>query len=150
MSTTRNEGFFPSLIADVTIEEIHHVINFLPNNKSPGPDGFTLEFFKATWDITGPLVISAVKEFFQTRSPFKEFNATLISLVPKCASPSKVIDYRPISCCNVVYRIISKVLANRFKSVYLPQLRELSVFLLKDDKSWRVFSWHKRWLGITI
>ena len=44
-----------------------------------------------------------------------ELGATLISLVPKIAHPSKVTDFRPIACCNVVYKCISKILTERIK-----------------------------------
>lgn len=91
------------------------MVNGLPNKKSPGPDGFTFEFFKSTWGTTGGLVIASVQEFFHTGHLLKEFNATLITLVPKCPNPTKVTDYRPISCCNVIYKIISKILTNRLR-----------------------------------
>jgi hypothetical protein len=50
--------------------------------------------------------------FFQTGKLFKETNATIISLVPKKVSPSSMSDYRPISCFNVIYKCITKILAN--------------------------------------
>lgn len=66
LSTTLPLDFQAQLVADVTIEEITQVVKNMPNNKSPGLDGFTSEFFKATWSITGELVVSAVKKYFQT------------------------------------------------------------------------------------
>lgn len=121
ISVTLPNDFHGLLTADVTAEEITQIVKIMPKNKSPGPDGFSSEFFSATWDITGGLVISAVKEFFSSGKLLKEFNATLISLIPKCQHPAKVTDYRPISCCNVLYKIISKILANRLKQC-LPSL----------------------------
>lgn len=52
------------LTREVTSEEIQKVLFAMPSNKSPGPDGYTSEFFKATWSITGQDFIAAIKSFF--------------------------------------------------------------------------------------
>ncbi|KAI9397521.1 hypothetical protein POPTR_003G047001v4, partial [Populus trichocarpa] len=94
------------LAQDVTREEIKHAMFSLKNNKAPGPDGFNAGFFKRMWHIVGEDVINAVRSFFQTRRMLKEMNATSISLIPKVANPTRLTDFRPISCCNTVYKCI--------------------------------------------
>ncbi|GJR93739.1 RNA-directed DNA polymerase, eukaryota, reverse transcriptase zinc-binding domain protein [Tanacetum coccineum] len=54
-------------------------------------------------------------KFFGNERLLEEVNATLISLVPKVATPSKDSKYRPIACCNVLYKCISKILTNRIR-----------------------------------
>ncbi|GJZ03830.1 putative RNA-directed DNA polymerase, eukaryota, reverse transcriptase zinc-binding domain protein [Tanacetum coccineum] len=86
------------------------------NDKSSGPDGYTAAFFKEAWDIVGQDVIKAVKEFFTNGKFLKELNHTIIALIPKVHTPTRVNDYRPISCCNVLFKCISKIIANRIKN----------------------------------
>lgn len=74
-------------------------------------------FFKASWEIVGTDVIQAVKEFFEEGIILKQLNATLLSLIPKTSAPRDASEYRPIACCNVVYKCISKVLCGRLKKV---------------------------------
>ncbi|GKC44614.1 RNA-directed DNA polymerase, eukaryota, reverse transcriptase zinc-binding domain protein [Tanacetum coccineum] len=102
---------------EVTYEEIKRALDSIHDNKAPGPDGYTSKFFKATWSIVGNDVCKDVKEYFRSGKLLGEINATLISLVPKMKAPTKVSDYRPTACCNVVYKIISKVLTIRLKNV---------------------------------
>ena len=59
----------------------------------------------------------AVKEFFSSGSLLKQINHTTVVLIPKNAHASVVTDYRPISCCNVLYKVISKILATRMVPV---------------------------------
>ncbi|GKD22873.1 RNA-directed DNA polymerase, eukaryota, reverse transcriptase zinc-binding domain protein, partial [Tanacetum coccineum] len=101
---------------DVTDEEIKKALFDIDDNKAPGPDGFTSKFYKKAWDIVKDDFCNAIKEFFNSGKMLAEINATLISLVPESMTPQKVSDFRPIACCNVVYKCISKILTNRIKS----------------------------------
>ncbi|GJV95444.1 putative RNA-directed DNA polymerase, eukaryota, reverse transcriptase zinc-binding domain protein [Tanacetum coccineum] len=67
------------------------------------------------WDIIAHDVIKAVKEFFVNGSLLKELNHTIIALILKVAFPLKINDYRPISCCNILFKCISKIISNRMK-----------------------------------
>ena len=60
---------------------------------------------------------SAIKEFFRSGCILKQLNHASIVLIPKSLNASKVGDFRPISCCNVVYEIISKILALRLSPI---------------------------------
>ncbi|XP_074277953.1 uncharacterized protein LOC141601558 [Silene latifolia] len=86
-------------------------------NKSPGPDGYSSGFFKAAWNEISASFISAILDFFQTGKLLKEVNSTLITLIPKGNSPATMMDYRPISCCSIIYKTISKILTSRLKKV---------------------------------
>lgn len=104
----------------VTDEEIRDVILKMPSNKSPGPHGYTTEFFKASWSIIGKDLTVAVQSFFQKGFLSKGLNATIMALIPKKDAAIEMKDYRPISCCNVLYKVISKIIVNRLKAT-LPQ-----------------------------
>jgi len=98
-------------------EEVWDVIRDLNGNKAPGPDGFTMAFFQKCWDMLKIDIMDVFAEF-HTRGKFeKSFNATFVSLIPKKTGAMDVRDFRPISLVGGIYKIISKVLANRFKSV---------------------------------
>ncbi|GFZ00592.1 eukaryotic translation initiation factor 4E [Actinidia rufa] len=87
------------------------------DDKAPGPDGYSSCFFKKSWDITGTDVCLAVKEFFRAGFILKQLNHATIVLVPKSENATRVEDFRPISCCNVVYKTIFKILALRLSPI---------------------------------
>ena len=64
-------------------------------------------------------VTKVVQFFFQSSTFYITFNATIVALVPKCNNPNSMRDFRPISCCSVVYKCITKTLANRLQK-HLP------------------------------
>ena len=82
-------------------------------------------------------------EFFSSRSLLKEFN-TKIVLVLKVPNPTTVRDFKPISCCNVFYKAIAKIIANRIKGVlqniisnnlaaYIPEIKIGDNILLTQE-----------------
>jgi hypothetical protein len=85
--------------------------------KSPGPDGFSACFYQRSWSKVKNEVCNAILDFLNHDVFDIDVNATNIALIPKNNSHSNVTEFRPISLCNVVYKLISKVLANRLKKV---------------------------------
>ncbi|KAJ6925333.1 hypothetical protein NC651_009871 [Populus alba x Populus x berolinensis] len=106
-----------SLIQPFTSEEIKRALFSIPDDKAPGPDGFTSYFFKKCWGIVGADFINAIRSFFDRSTLPRGINATIIALVPKVENPANMDDYRPISCCNVIYKCISKIMAARLKTI---------------------------------
>lgn len=121
------------LMRRVTAEEIRKVVFAMAADKSLGPDGYTREFFKATWGITGPDFVVAIQAFFDTGFLPKGINSTILALIPKKNDAVYMKDYRPISCCNVIYKVISKILANRMKGL-LPLFISLNQSAFVKDR----------------
>ncbi|XP_074314415.1 uncharacterized protein LOC141649629 [Silene latifolia] len=96
-------------------EEVTEALNQMHPLKAPGPDGMNGLFFQTYWGTVGPAVVSIVLKILRGEELPTEFNKTNIVLIPKKKAPDKVSDFRPISLCNVVYKLVSKVLANRLK-----------------------------------
>ncbi|XP_074266827.1 uncharacterized protein LOC141590115 [Silene latifolia] len=105
------------LSAPFTEHEIICALNGMDGSKSPGPDGITPKFFQMFWPQISQLVALALLRFLNSGVMLKEWNNTHIILIPKVEKPEQISQYRPISLCNVIYRLASKCLVNRLKLV---------------------------------
>lgn len=100
---------------DFTREEINEAINQMHPLKSPGPDGLPALFFQKFWHIVGGEVQNLALNILNNNDQPHDINKTFLVLIPKCKNPSTPKDFRPISLCNVVMKIVTKVIANRLK-----------------------------------
>lgn len=120
-NTTLEESQIDLLGAGVTSEEIKAALFSMKDGKSPGPDGFPAGFFKFNWEVVGSDFTSAIHNVFNCLKLVHGVNATHLALIPKLDNPESVSHFRPIALCNVTYKCVSKVLANRIKLV-LPSI----------------------------
>ncbi|GJV20643.1 RNA-directed DNA polymerase, eukaryota [Tanacetum coccineum] len=101
----------------VSCDEIRQAVWGCGEDKSPGPDGFTFEFFRKFWDIIGPDFCVAVKWFFDHSSFSRGCNSSFVALIPKNSDPKFVTDFRPISLIGCLYKVVTKILALRLLKI---------------------------------
>lgn len=85
--------------------------------KAPGNDGFQAGFYQLFWEELGHHVCKFVKDVFNGAELGEDVNMTILVLIPKINNPQLFSHLRPISLCTVLYKMITKVIANRLKPV---------------------------------
>ena len=114
-SSDLNQEELENINRPITRSEIETVIKNLPTNKSPGPDGFTGEFYQTFREKLTPILLTLLQNKGGGTLPNSSYEAT-ITLIPK---PEKDItkkeNYRPISLMNIDTKILDKILANRIQ-----------------------------------
>lgn len=103
------------LLKPISLQEVETTVNLLKAGKAPGPDGFTSNFFQHFWELIKWEVWQVVEESRTLRWMYPGMNATFIALIPKAEESNTLDKYRPIALCNIVYKIVSKVVALRLK-----------------------------------
>ena len=115
-----------------TSEEVGVAIKEMAPLKAPGPDGMLPLFYQTYWTDIGMDVAHAVLSCLNSRSFLRSINHTFITLIPKVHNPERVSDFRPISLCNVIYKIIRKVIANRLKPMLNSIISETQSAFIAD------------------
>lgn len=105
------------LASPFTETEIKTALFMMKPNKAPGPDGFTAGFYQKHWTLLGNDICQAVLSFLNGAEMPSVVNNTVLVLIPKVKNPQELSQFRPIALCNVLYKICSKVIANRLRSV---------------------------------
>ena len=100
---------------DVTRKEVEVSLWSVKPFKSPGPDGYHAGFYQRNWHIVKDSVVKLVAKIFESRSMPSHLNKTLITLIPKCPGADCLSLFRPISLCNTIYKLVTKVLVNRIR-----------------------------------
>jgi hypothetical protein len=98
----------------VTMEEIVKVLKGFDKDKSLGPDEWTVEFFIFFIDLVGADLLEMVEET-RLRGEVRPLNSTFLSLIPKANWPSYFLDFQPIALCNLVYKIVTKIIVRRIR-----------------------------------
>lgn len=105
------------LKASCTKEEIREALSELGPTKAPGENGFPNLFYQKCWSIIGEDVSDYCLQRLDEGMELHSINKTNIVLIPKILNPSNITQFRPINLCNVLYKLIAKVIANRLRTV---------------------------------
>jgi hypothetical protein len=89
----------------------------MPPGKATGPDGLTTDFFHHCWDLIKKDIWEVVEESRTSIVVLSALNATFLTLNPKEERVTNPKEFRPIALCNVIYKIITKIVSNRFKPI---------------------------------
>lgn len=106
-----------SLSSVISSQEIKEAVFQMGRFKAPGPDGIQAFFYQDFWTIVGNDVCDLVRDCSVHYHKIVSLNNTNLVLIPKKDVPERIKDFRPISLCNVSYKVITKVISLRLRSI---------------------------------
>jgi hypothetical protein len=109
------------LLGPFSPENVKNVVFSIGDYKAPSPDGLHAIFYKKFWNICGEEVTQEILQALNTGAIPEGWNDTTVVMIPKVDDPELFTQFRPISLCNVIYKITSKMLALRLKAI-LPEI----------------------------
>lgn len=101
------------LLTPFTKEEVQKAL--FASNQGPCPDGFNVQFFQDAWDIIGDDLSQKILKVLNKGESMNNWNSTIITLIHKIRDARSMKDYRPVSLCNVSYKIVARAITNRFR-----------------------------------
>lgn len=164
-------GAFPTLSVEnkrmlskrVTRSDIYNVIRHMNPFKEPGVDGLQAGFFQSQWSFIGESFCNLILDVFRCPEKVSELNDTLITLIPKVEPVESIRNFIPISLCNVSYKVITKILAQRLRSLmgslvnpcqssFIPHRQSRDNIILAQEifHSMRKRKGKKRWMAIKL
>lgn len=102
-------------------KEVTHALSSIGALKAPSPDGFPSLSFHSAWHLVKQSKMEMVRDFLEQGHSLDHLNKTNIVINPQKANASNLKDFRPISFCNVPYKIISEILTKSLKT-HLPSI----------------------------
>lgn len=100
-----------------TEDEVSTALPQLCPIKAPAPNGLPTALFQKYWQSVSRWVLTTSLNILNEGATIAPLNYTFIAVIPKIEKPKKITDYRPISFCNVIYKIRAKTIANRLENV---------------------------------
>ncbi|KAA3455720.1 reverse transcriptase [Gossypium australe] len=105
------------LLSPFREEEIWLALNGMGPTKAPGSDGYPALFFQKFWHIVGKEVTEFCLDVLNGVRGAEQINITEIVLIPKILNPTSMVNFRPISLCTVLYKMVAKAIVNRLQDV---------------------------------
>ena len=125
----------------ITSTEIEAVIKNLPKNKSPGPDGFTREFYQTFREELMPILLKLFKKIAQERTlPNSFYEATITLIAKPDKDNTKEENYRPISLMNIDANILNKILEKRIQQHIKKLIHPIKLGLFQGCKDSSIYA----------
>ena len=118
------------------MEEIRQAVDSMEEDRAPGPDGYNVNFIKIYWNIIKRDLFKMIKKSQSCNKIGGSTNSAFLALIPKEKEAHSFERFRPISLCNIGYKLITKIIANRLKYILPHLIPENQGGFVKGRKIW--------------